>query len=326
MFHDYAPSMLGHRSAGSFPRCSYKVCQNRHVATVDVIIPAFNAAKYLPFALESVGAQTFGDWHIVLVNDGSTDNTDDVIAPFLDRFGSKITYIKQENRGQPASRNVAIQSSASEFIALLDADDIWMPCRLSESIAVLTTRPDVGLTYGLITLVDAEGHFSRTWSGNRGHADGRIASQIYMRKIELPCPTITFRRRCVDDVGSFDETMRATEDRDLWLRIALRYEVAFVPEILASYRMSPGSMSTDSRRMLNAQLHFIRKHYGSEGCGLRSRQISIARAYKQQAEALKGQSRMSAAFLSALRAVAIYPFDLDNARTAASLFTRWVSG
>ncbi len=145
-----------------------------------------------------------------------------------------------------------------------------------------------------------------------------------MRKIDLPCPTITFRRRCVDEIGFFDETMRATEDRDLWLRIALQYEVAFVPEILASYRLSPGSMSTDSSRMLEAQLHFIHKHYGSKGCGLRPRQISIAHAYKQQAEALKNQRRMSASLLSALKAVAIYPLDVDNLRTAASLFVRWI--
>ncbi len=295
------------------------------MTTVDVIIPAFNAAKYLPFALESVGAQTFDDWHIVLVNDGSTDNTDEVVAPFLDRFGPKITYIKQQNRGLPASRNTAMRSSTSEFIALLDADDIWMPCRLSESLAVLTTRLEIGLTYGLITLVDPEGRISRTWTGNRGRSEGQIASQIYMRKIELPCPTITFRRRCVDEIGFFDETMRATEDRDLWLRIALRYEVAFIPQILASYRTSPGSMSTDSNRMLEAQLYFIRKHYGSKGCGLRPRQISTARAYKQQAEALKGQSRVSAALVSALKAVAIYPLDMDNLITAASLFRRWIA-
>lgn len=302
-----------------------KVCENRHVATVDVIIPAFNSAKYLPSALESVGAQIFDDWHIVLVNDGSTDNTAEVISPFLDRFGSKITYIQQENRGLPASRNVAIKSSSSEFIALLDADDIWMPCRLSESLAVLKMRPEVGLSYGLVTLIDSEGRVDHTWTGNAGHSEGEIASEIYMRKIELPCPTITFRRRCVDEIGYFDETMRATEDRDLWLRIALRNKVAFIPEILASYRISAGSMSTDSKRMLDAQLHFIQKHYGSRGCGFRPRQASIARAYKQQAEALNRQNRIRAALTSSLKAVAIYPLDPDNLRTAASLFRRWIA-
>ncbi len=293
------------------------------MATVDVIIPAFNAARYLPFAIESVAAQTFDDWHIVLVNDGSTDNTDEVIAPFLDRFGAKITCITQENRGLPAARNTAIRAASSEFIALLDADDVWTPCRLAESLKVLRERPKAGLAYGLVTLIDPGGQIERTWAGNLRHSEGRIASHIYMRKIELPCPTITFRRRCVDEVGCFDETMRSTEDRDLWLRIALRHEVAFVPKVLAYYRRSPGSMSTNAQRMFEAQLQFIRKHYGAKGCGLSARQISLARAYKQRAEALKEQNRPGAALRSALRAVATCPVDFDNSRTAASLLLNW---
>ncbi len=135
------------------------------MATVDVIIPAFNAAKYLPFALESVSSQTFDDWQILLVDDGSTDNTADVVAPFLDRFGSKIRYIKQENRGVAAARNTAMRASTSEFLALLDADDVWLPCRLSESLKVLAERPEVGLAYGLITVIDPEGRTGRTLGG-----------------------------------------------------------------------------------------------------------------------------------------------------------------
>ncbi len=292
--------------------------------TVDVIIPAFNAAHYLPFALESVASQTFDDWQIVLVDDGSTDNTPEVIAPFLDRFGSKLKYIRQENRGLPAARNAALRSSTSEFLALLDADDVWLPNRLAASLKALAAHPAAGLAYGLIRVIDPEGRVvGDSWTGNPKHAEGHIAPHIYMRKVELPCPTITFRRRCIDDVGFFDETMRATEDRDLWLRIALRYEVAFVPEVIASYRVSPNSMSANSQRMLEAQLHFIRKHYGAKGCGLRPRQISLARAYKQQAEAFNKQGRAGDALASALKAVALYPLDLDNPRTAASLLLKW---
>lgn len=294
------------------------------MATVGVIIPAFNAAKYLPFALESVASQTFDDWQILLVDDGSTDNTAEVVAPFLHRFGSKIQYIKQNNRGLPAARNSAIRASNSEFLALLDADDVWLPCRLAESLKILRERPQAGLSYGLVTGIDPEGRPGNTFNGNPKYAEGRIAPYIYMRKVDLPCPTMTFRRRCLDDVGIFDETMRATEDRDLWLRIALRYEVAFVPQVLAYYRLSPNSMSTDTQRMLQAQLQFIRKHYGSEGCGLRPRQIALARVYKQRAEALKMQNQPWAAFLSSLRALALYPLDLDNGRTAGSLFFHWI--
>lgn len=294
------------------------------MATVGVIIPAFNAARYLPFALESVVAQTFDDWQILLVDDGSTDNTVEVIAPFLNRFGSKIKYIKQDNRGLPAARNTAIRASTAEYLALLDADDVWLPNRLADSVEAFTGRPQVGLAYGLVTGIDPEGRLMDTFVGNQRKAEGHIASQIYMRKVELPCPTMTFRRRCIDEVGMFDETMRATEDRDLWLRIALRYEVAFVPKVLAYYRLSPNSMSTDPQRMLQAQLQFINKNYGSKGCGLISRQIAWARAYKQRAEAFHRQNRPWAALMSSLRALLLYPLDMDNFRTAGSLLINWV--
>jgi glycosyltransferase involved in cell wall biosynthesis len=294
------------------------------MATVDVIIPAFNAARYLPYAIESVISQIFEDWQIVLVDDGSTDNTTDVVAKFVDRCGPRIKYIKQENRGLPAARNAAIRASTSEYLALLDADDVWLPCRLSESVRVLAQRPNAGLSYGLIVRIDPEGQLGTTWLGNPKHAEGRIAPQIYTREVDLPCPTITFRRRCIDEVGMFDEGMRSTEDRDLWFRIALRYEVVFVPKVLAYYRVSPNSMSTDTKRMLQAQMQFIQKHYGSEGCGLRSRQIALARCHKQQADSSKMLGHASAALWSSLRALALYPISIDHFRTAGSLLINWI--
>jgi glycosyltransferase involved in cell wall biosynthesis len=288
------------------------------MAIVGVIIPAFNTAKYLPFAIESVISQTFQDWEILLVDDGSTDNTAEVVAPYLERLGSKIKYIRQENRGLPAARNTAIKNSTTEFLALLDADDIWLPSRLADSLAAFKDQPQIGLSYGLITRIDPEGQLGGTFLGNPRHAEGRIAPYIYMRTIELPCPTITFRRQCVNEVGLFDETMRATEDRDLWLRIALRYEVACINKVIAYYRMSPSSMSADPERMLRAQKQFIEKHYGEEGCGFRSRQVALARAYKQSAEALKVQHRGWDALLSSLRALTLYP-NTNNFRTVGSL-------
>lgn len=292
------------------------------MATVDVIVPAFNAARTLPFALESVCAQTFEDWRILLVDDGSTDDTAQVVAPFLDRLGPKILYLKQQNRGLPAARNTAIRASGAEFLALLDADDAWLPCRLEESLKALRARPQAGLAYGGVTCIDSDGLHGKTFVGNRGRCEGRVAPSIYMRKIDLPCPTITFRRKCVDEVGLFDETMRATEDRDLWLRIALRYEVAFVPKVIAYYRVSPGSMTTDPERMLRAQTQFIEKHYGSPGCGVVARRRALSQCYRQRAEALWGRRRPWAALASSLRALALYPLDMGNARTAGSLLLR----
>lgn len=291
---------------------------------VDIIIPAYNAARYLPAAIESVEAQTFADWRILLVDDGSTDNTPEVLAPFIDRLGPRLKYIRKPNGGLPAARNTAIHNSSAEFLALLDADDVWLPCRLAESLACFENRPQVGLAYGFNARIDAEGKVIDTFDRRQKHGEGRIAPYIYMRKVDLPCPTITFRRKCVEEVGPFDEKMRATEDRDLWFRIALRYEVALAPKVIALYRMSAGSMSTDPTRMLNAQLQFIEKHYGAPGCGVFARRIALGRVYKQLAEAqqLRGQKKLALA--SSLRALAMDPLNLATTRTAASMLLRCI--
>jgi glycosyltransferase involved in cell wall biosynthesis len=291
---------------------------------VNVIIPAHNAAKYLPIAIESVMAQTFGDWSIVLVNDGSTDNTDAVVAPFLSALGDKITYIKQPKGGVSAARNTAIRNSFAEFLAILDADDVWLPHRLEEAVACLRARPDVGLCYGFITRISPDGTLLDTFDRRQKHGEGRIAPSLYMRRIDLPSPTITFRRECFDAAGGFDETLTVTEDRDLWLRIALRYKVALIPKVLAYYRTSPQSATTDPDRMLKSQLQFIEKHYGAPGCGALARRNGLGRIYKQRAEALGKLGQRTAALRSALRAVVLYPLDLSNLRTAASLLLRWL--
>ncbi len=289
------------------------------MARVDVIIPAFNAAHFLPGAIRSVIAQTEQDWRILLVDDGSTDNTRTVLAPFEQELGDRFTYIYQANAGLPAARNTAIRHSSSPLLALLDADDLWLPRRLEASLASFAGRPEIGLSYGLISRIDAAGEWIDTFAGNGAHSEGWIAPYIYMRKIELPCPSLTFRRDSLDVVGLFDETMRATEDRDLWLRIALRFQVAFVPEVIALYRSSPSSMSGDPDRMLRSQLQFIRKHYGSPGCGILTRQIALGRAYKQRAEALKSRGKPWAALGSSLHGLALAPLDKDNLRTSGSL-------
>jgi len=291
--------------------------------TVDVIIPAYNAAHFLPIAIESVIAQSFEDWRIVLVDDGSKDDTAAVIVPYRERLGEKLLYIYQENRGLPAARNTAIRNSSSEFLALLDADDVWLPFRLEESLKSFAGRPGVGLSYGANALIDPTGVVTKVFEARQAHAEGRIAPYIYMRMVNLPCPTVTFRRECVEQVGMFDEGMRATEDRDLWFRIAQRWEVVMVPRVIAHYRTSPQAMTTDPDRMLNAQLQFVEKHVGTPGCGWVERRVAMSWVYRQHAEALALKGRPGAALRSALRAAAYYPFQVTNLRTAGSLLARF---
>lgn len=288
----------------------------------DIIIPAYNAAGYLPEAIESVMAQTFEDWRILLIDDGSTDDTAGVVAPYIEKLGPKLKYIQQPNGGLPAARNTAIRNASAELLALLDADDVWLPNRLAESLKCFEGRPAVGLAHGFVSRIDTNGAIIDTFATRQKHHEGRIAPYIYMRTVDMCCPTITFRKKCVDEVGPFDETLRATEDRDLWLRIALRYEVALAPTVMAYYRTSLNSMSGDPTRMLNAQLQFIQKHYGSPGCGWLARRIALARIYKQQAEAFAIRRQYRDGLASALRSLALYPLDFRNVRTAGSLLLR----
>ena len=292
------------------------------MATFDIIIPAYNAARYLEAAIESVIAQDFEDWRILLVNDGSTDDTASIAAGYAHKLGAKMIVITQPNAGLPAARNAALRVATAEFLAILDADDVWLPCRLRESLASLSSKPNAGLSYGLITRINEGGGTLSTFAGNPAFAEGRIAPYIYMRMVELPCPTVTIRRSCLATVGEFDETMRATEDRDFWLRVALRYEVAFVPKVIAQYRMSTGSMSTDLDRMMRAQFRFIDKHFGASGCGWRERQVARARVWKQRGELLSARNQRWRAMSSAWHALRLWPFAADNLRTSLSLTAR----
>ena len=294
------------------------------MAFVDIIIPAYNAASFLPKALDSVEAQTFRDWRILLVDDGSRDHTSVVVAPYQQRLGEKLLYIRKDNAGLPAARNTAIQHATAEFLAILDADDVWLPNRLESTLAPFRNRPEVGLVYGFVSRIDANDRVVEVHNKRNAHAEGRVAPYIYMRMLDLPCPTVTFRRKCVEEVGVFDETLRATEDRDLWLRIAQRYEVALAPEIVAYYRISPGGMTKDSDRMLRAQRQFIQKHYGTPGCGWRERRVALSWIYRQRAETLADLTQRSKALGSALRAFLYYPFQQANARVLASVLLRWL--
>jgi glycosyltransferase involved in cell wall biosynthesis len=290
--------------------------------TVDVIIPTYNTSKYLPIAIESVIAQTFEDWRILLIDDGSTDDTAGVVAPYLAKLGTKIKYIRQPNGGVSSARNNGLRNVSAEFIALLDADDVWLPCRLSESLRCFEGRPKVGLAYGLISRIDADGAVIDTFAGNKKHAEGCVAPYIYMRRIQLPTSSMTFRKECVDKVGGFDESLRQTEDRDLWLRMAFHYEVAFAPTVVALYRTSGDSLTTDTNGMLKAQLQFIEKHYGSPGCGIVARRIALSYIYRQRAEAFGIRKEMWRAVKSSLRALILNPLDISNARTTGSLLLR----
>jgi glycosyltransferase involved in cell wall biosynthesis len=279
---------------------------------VSVIIPAYNAAKYLPSSIESVMAQTYPDWEIVVVDDGSSDNTKTVLSSYQELLQHKIQCIHQPNRGLPAARNAAIRAAKGEIVALLDADDIWWPARLSRSVEALDRDPETGLVHARVARIDDHGNVIDEPYANSKYLSGRIAPYIYTRRAHIMCPTVTLRKSLIDLDDAFDESLRAAEDRDLWFRIAQRSKVAYVDEILACYLLSPGSMSKDSARMLIADVTFVEKYYRRGDCSGLQRRQALATIYREHGDLLFKRAGAKASLKSYFKSVSYDPFSAIN--------------
>ncbi len=253
---------------------------------VSIIIPAYNAARYLPVAFESVINQTYTDWEMVVVDDGSTDETRSVVQSYGSVLTNKLRYIYQTNRGLPAARNSGIRSTTSDLIALLDADDSWLPSRLARGIEILDDSDSVALVHSRVARIDVDGRVISYPGCPPRYLSRRIAKHIYTRRAHIFCPSVIFRRACLDAVGLFDESMCATEDRDLWFRIAERFDIAYIDEVLANWRMTPGSMSSNLDRMRRGQMAFVYKHYERGVCSQAELHEALAEIFREQGDAL----------------------------------------
>jgi len=205
---------------------------------VAVIVPCYNAASCLARALDSALAQTFAHSHVFAIDDGSTDDTQAALLPYAGR----ITQIPQPHAGQATARNHGIRLSDSPYIAFLDADDEWLPEKLQRQLEILKRDPQIGLLYSDCftsgTGPDAGSHFARVGVP----ASGRSFEQ-FLRSCNVFTPTAIVRRECLEDVGLFNESLAVGEDFNLWLRIASKWKVAVIPEVLAIRHRRPGSLS-----------------------------------------------------------------------------------
>ena len=279
---------------------------------VSVIVPAYNAAVYLPYAIDSVLAQMYTSWEIVIVDDGSTDHTRTVVDSYRLKLQDKLQYIYQPNRGLPAARNVGIRAARGEYVALLDADDVWLPQRLARGVTVLDADPETGVVHARVVRIDPQGSITGQLKVDPKYMSGQIAHYIYTRRAHIVCPTVMFRKSCLQSAGWFDETMQATEDRDLWFRIALHSRVAFIDEVLAYYRLSPTSMTSNLDRLLKGQLRFVAKHYKS-GAATRLEYLqALGNIHRELGDSLFRGGAVAKAIGSYLRAVVYNPLSVPN--------------
>jgi glycosyltransferase involved in cell wall biosynthesis len=222
---------------------------------VSVIIPSYNAGGYVAEAVASVLVQTYQPLEIILINDGSTDDTDEVLL----RYVGKMRYFYQPNRGLSATRNRAIALARGELIAFLDADDVWLPEKLARQVDCLTQNPRIGLVHtNYVKLYSDTGIHSPHEPLNI--TDGRCYTRLVLGNVLL-VSSVVLRRECLDRVGVFDEKIpqRTCEDYDLWLRIARHFEFAYIPEALMLYRRHAGNMSNKTHAMIGDELYVVKK-------------------------------------------------------------------
>lgn len=229
---------------------------------VSVVIPMYNAERYIEETIQSVLSQTYEDLEVLIVNDGSTDDSLSVCRRFDD---PRIRILCQENRGLAGARNTGIRHAQGKFIALLDADDLWLPTKLEEQVAHLENNPGVGVSFCLFSIIDDHGEAmgrsptSRAYDVSTAHllmsnplGNG---STIVVRREVFEAIAIEAERDGQPATFYFDERFRAAqgvEDLDCWLRISALtdWRIACCPKVLVRYRFSANSMSNDARQMV----------------------------------------------------------------------------
>ena len=206
---------------------------------VSVIMPVWNRERFVADAIQSILAQTYADFELIVVDDGSTDGTRSVVASFED---PRLRCLPGEHRGISAAMNAGLAAAKGRFIARLDSDDWWFPDMLATQVTVLEGRPEVGLVYARGECTDSDWKpLSMTWGYPLRYPDETFRSMVYN---DSTCNiTVVCRRACFERVGTYDESLQTSEDLDMWLRVARYFEFAFTDRVLARIRLHGGSIT-----------------------------------------------------------------------------------
>ena len=225
------------------------------VPRVSVIVPAHNCAEYTLETVESILGQTYTDYQLLVVDDGSTDHT----RVALQKFGDRIQYIYKENGGACSARNLGICMSKGEFVACLDCDDLWLPEKLACSVLKLEENPEAAFVYTGCYMIDLEGNIIDQVR-NLCEPNGNPYLSI-LGDGAIPAPTVVMRRSCLEKVGLFDEKIFIPADKDLWLRLSRHYPICRIEQPLSKYRMASNYTLKNIRLSLDENLYVLEKQF-----------------------------------------------------------------
>ncbi|MFQ5964188.1 MAG: glycosyltransferase family 2 protein [Candidatus Scalinduaceae bacterium] len=227
---------------------------------VSVIIPAYNVERYIGETLDSVLVQTYSDFEVIVVDDGSNDRTAFIIKKYQKKNPEKVRLIQKENAGPARARNVGIKASTGEYIAFVDADDLWLPEKLEKQVSYFEKQPpQVGMVYTNAKKFDQQG----IWTLPKRYRKKRVEGWIYkdlLRENMIPNQSVMVRKRCFEKVGLFEESLDIIEDHDMWLRVAMKYEIAFLNEVLSLYREHSQGRSKGVEKTMKRAIGVMDKH------------------------------------------------------------------
>ncbi len=210
---------------------------------VSVITPAYNSSQYISKAIESVLNQTFPDLEMIIVDDGSLDRTRAVVEGYVKKHPEKIKYIYQSNQGAGAARNHGLRNAKGEYIAYLDADDIWAHEKLQKQVDYLDEHPEISLTFTNAHVVK-NGQITRTYTReeDKRQLNNDLFYNLFFRNF-ICFSSVVFRRPVIDQVGFFDESLWNTQDFEWLVRVVRRYQVAYIEECLVTYLVHETNVS-----------------------------------------------------------------------------------
>lgn len=238
---------------------------------VSVVIATYNMGQYIDQAVDSILAQTWKNLEVIVVDDGSTDHTAQVMARY--DADSRVRYTKTPNQGQPKAKNRGIQTTSGDYIAFCDADDLWEANKLEVQMP-LFANPNVGVVYSEVSNIDEHNHRYINNPSEVRHS-GKVTNQMLIENF-VPFGTAVIRRSCIEKNGIFDEDFRMGIDWDLWLRYSLDWEFAYTPERTYIYRVWSGQMSTNYRGRYEFATRILNKFISTYGDKLEPKYIKKA--------------------------------------------------
>ena len=222
--------------------------------TVSVIIPTYNRAHLISRAIKSVLTQTYQNFEIIVVDDGSKDNTEEVVKSFRDK---RIRYIRhKKNKGAPAARNTGIRTAKGKYVALQESDDEWLSKKLEEQMkAFECAPPNVGVVYSGVWLISKEKRKLLM-----PHKEGNIHKDI-LRGCYIGTPTVVVKKECFSKAGMFDEKLPCKQERELWIRISKYYHFKYIDEPLVIAHWCPDGITANREKQPQGLKLLLKKHF-----------------------------------------------------------------